>query len=536
MKTIQLCAILVLVSHCLEAQTPSLINYQGRLLDNVGNPVTTNVNVSIALYTNNVGGAAVYTENIGMVPVQNGLYSFSFGQAGTSIVQAVEQIGTGNGAQTVFTTNVSRYPVVNPSVTIFDGVYSWNDVSGSSNPGVFLGTATYANGSVSAIYLSGIPPAGRKIYATYSYNDAGIAKSLATSSNLYMAVSVNGTAMSPRQRLGTVAYSMVAQTVEGSSLMVHPQSGYVGVLNNNPSSPLTVNGVIETTAGGVRFPDGTVQVTAPDAIALRLDMNMVALSAEMSAFTSSSEIVDLTSNYFFDVFVTSNGINGSLFSASANSYISNRYDAIGSVIGASAQVSSVVSSYATVKTIPINGGVRFVTNELYGFLLSSTPYAAICRMKYNYSDGSTGYSAEKSKSNTGWASQSYDNPYPRKSINTVEVQLRASAEGGGIIVYERNTLFFHTNPAWFTLSIPSNGTTKASNAYVAIRGHREGNDVVTCTLTDGIYTTPAFNVNSATTIQALTNAPTRMTINMTPSTTNATAGGTSITTVVIKYW
>jgi hypothetical protein len=39
-------------------------------------------------------------------------------------------------------------------------------------------------------------------------------------------------------------------------------SGGVGIGLNNPSSPLTVNGVIESKAGGIKFPDGTTQTTA----------------------------------------------------------------------------------------------------------------------------------------------------------------------------------------------------------------------------------------------------------------------------------
>ncbi len=39
-------------------------------------------------------------------------------------------------------------------------------------------------------------------------------------------------------------------------------AGGVGIGLDNPSSPLTVNGVIESKAGGIKFPDGTTQTTA----------------------------------------------------------------------------------------------------------------------------------------------------------------------------------------------------------------------------------------------------------------------------------
>jgi hypothetical protein len=38
--------------------------------------------------------------------------------------------------------------------------------------------------------------------------------------------------------------------------------GNVGIGLNNPSSPLTVNGMIESKSGGIKFPDGTTQTTA----------------------------------------------------------------------------------------------------------------------------------------------------------------------------------------------------------------------------------------------------------------------------------
>jgi hypothetical protein len=39
-------------------------------------------------------------------------------------------------------------------------------------------------------------------------------------------------------------------------------SGRVGIGTTNPGSPLTVDGLVESTADGFKFPDGTVQITA----------------------------------------------------------------------------------------------------------------------------------------------------------------------------------------------------------------------------------------------------------------------------------
>ena len=58
---------------------PLEMNYQGRLLDVTGQPINSNVTVSVGIYTNDLSGAAAYWEDVGVVPVQDGVYSFRFG-------------------------------------------------------------------------------------------------------------------------------------------------------------------------------------------------------------------------------------------------------------------------------------------------------------------------------------------------------------------------------------------------------------------------------------------------------------------------
>ncbi len=48
----------------------------------------------------------------------------------------------------------------------------------------------------------------------------------------------------------------------GDSLIFEDKFGKVGIGTKTPTSPLTVQGMIETTLGGMKFPDGTVQTTA----------------------------------------------------------------------------------------------------------------------------------------------------------------------------------------------------------------------------------------------------------------------------------
>jgi hypothetical protein len=51
-------------------------------------------------------------------------------------------------------------------------------------------------------------------------------------------------------------------TALGDSIIIEDQYGKIGVGTGAPTSRLTVAGVIESIAGGVKFPDGTVQTTA----------------------------------------------------------------------------------------------------------------------------------------------------------------------------------------------------------------------------------------------------------------------------------
>jgi hypothetical protein len=55
----------------------------------------------------------------------------------------------------------------------------------------------------------------------------------------------------------------VAPGVVGDSYIIEDKFGNVGIGTFTPTSPLTVQGMIEITLGGLKFPDGTVQTTAP---------------------------------------------------------------------------------------------------------------------------------------------------------------------------------------------------------------------------------------------------------------------------------
>ena len=79
-------AALLLTALPLAAQVPSLINYQGRLTDAQGQPVTGNRTMTVRLYDAASGGNMTYEETLGTVAVGNGTYSFQFGASGNGVV------------------------------------------------------------------------------------------------------------------------------------------------------------------------------------------------------------------------------------------------------------------------------------------------------------------------------------------------------------------------------------------------------------------------------------------------------------------
>jgi hypothetical protein len=208
-----------LLSFVAEAEIPSLINYQGTLMDAQGNEFNGTVSIALKVFDAESGGNQVYSETVGSVAVTTGLYSFQFGASGTSVRSATETIGEGNGSATTFTHTVNHFPIINPSVTISDGTYSWTE-SGSSNA-LFLGSASHTFGNVSAIYLGSAPASEVTITVNYQYEDTGIFGALAENNQSWAELIIDGAALTPRQRLITVPFAMVAQkakTVEAGSI------------------------------------------------------------------------------------------------------------------------------------------------------------------------------------------------------------------------------------------------------------------------------------------------------------------------------
>ena len=78
-----LSAVLILPGAAAMAQSnvPQLINYQGVLLDDVGDPVTTPVNVIFAIWNAETDGDSLWSEQQAVSPDENGQFSVVLGSA-----------------------------------------------------------------------------------------------------------------------------------------------------------------------------------------------------------------------------------------------------------------------------------------------------------------------------------------------------------------------------------------------------------------------------------------------------------------------
>jgi hypothetical protein len=222
------------------ADVPSLINYQGRLTDANGDPVTGSKNFAISIYDAATNGTLLYTETIGAVTLDdNGVYSFQFGGSGTSNTLVTETVATTNGTSTTFQKVLANSPVVANSVSVSDGTYTWSQSAGSSNEDQFGGAYSTSLRRVTANYYNGAPAAGRTITATYRYGTSGITGALSSGAEHWMAVSVDGTVQGVRQRVLAVPFAqMTAKSDRANSAgIVDPRPNVTYVASQLSSAP-----------------------------------------------------------------------------------------------------------------------------------------------------------------------------------------------------------------------------------------------------------------------------------------------------------
>jgi hypothetical protein len=241
------------------AQVPNLINYQGRLTDSNGAPVTGSKNLAISIYDAATNGTLLYTETIGAVTLDdNGVYSFQFGGSGTSNTLVTETVATTNGTSTTFQKVLANSPVVANSVSVSDGTYTWSQSAGSSNENQFGVAYSTSLRRVTVNYYNGAPATGRTITATYRYGTNGITGALSNGAEHWMAVSVDGTTQGTRQRVLAVPFALrsVIADVCGSKLdnsVIYPYESSGGSANVFSTAKFDLNKEVKKLISGEFF-------------------------------------------------------------------------------------------------------------------------------------------------------------------------------------------------------------------------------------------------------------------------------------------
>jgi hypothetical protein len=250
------------------AQVPSLINYQGRLTDANGDPVTGSKNFAISIYDAATNGTLLYTETIGAVTLDdNGVYSFQFGGTGTSNTLVTETVATTDGTSTTFQKVLANSPVVANSVSVSDGTYTWSQSAGSSNEDQFGVAYSTSLRRVTANYYNGAPAAGRTITATYRYGTSGITGALSSGAEHWMAVSVDGTTQGVRQRVLAVPFAQRAAQAASALTAADVEDG---VITSNKLAPgaasinLQSEGIAGISSGGIVMSLGENEELAKD--------------------------------------------------------------------------------------------------------------------------------------------------------------------------------------------------------------------------------------------------------------------------------
>ena len=222
------------------AEVPSLINYQGRLKEKNGTNVNGSKNFTVRIFDAKTGGKQIYEENVGTVTVNEGAYSFGFGEAGKSVVTPTEILARTGGEKQVFNYITKHKPILG-NVTISGAGVSWTDDAGSSDASKFTSTLNKNSGAASAIFLTQAPDSGTEVSISYDHNSDGVMGALSRGGQAWLGITVGGETLSPRERLVSVPYALragVADEVKHNRevmLQKAPSSGrWIGPINPKP--------------------------------------------------------------------------------------------------------------------------------------------------------------------------------------------------------------------------------------------------------------------------------------------------------------
>ena len=141
----------------------------------------------------------------------------------------------------------------------------WSDGSLGSNGGLTVGYSGAASPSGGAIVSGSVGIGTASPVYTLDVGGAGSSGSLSRLGGMSILTAESGYEWWTGSFTSTGPWQLTHRKISDSSwtnALTVTTSGGIGIGTTNPSSPLTVSGVVESKSGGFKFPDGTTQTTA----------------------------------------------------------------------------------------------------------------------------------------------------------------------------------------------------------------------------------------------------------------------------------